>query len=254
PVLARNHSGGNSHQGRARELPAVRARINEASNLALKADEALKQHDYAKAESLYKKAESLHGNDMFLKFARSQVYSEQGRMKEAFETYREGIHPAPSEFQRFGYTDTLYFSRYAELAHAVGSQEEAEWAARQIVLTTWQAHSNFPKFTEKDLDSVPVDDLATLAVGLAQSRNGENKKALATFQRVAKQNPRLALAHLYIGEEYEKIVGPGYTPAREAYAKAVKLDDPVVRTEARKHLKSLERPAAPAEAILQKPE
>ena len=165
--------------------------------------------------------------------------------------YEQVIHPMPSEPQWFGYRQPSGYATYADIARKIGRNDEVRWAAEQTVLTAWEDYHNYPRFYKDELVRLPVEALAQLAIGLQEERSGSSKKAIATFQSVAKENPRLALAQLYMGQAYENMAGPGYTPAREAYAKAMQItasapkSDRVsaeVRARVRKRFQSLMRP------------
>ena len=114
-----------------------------------------------------------------------------------------------------------------EIAHAAGADAEEYWAKQELIISIPNFRPEFPKYSRQELDLQPVNDLVELAVGLLEENNGKPKDALAVFEKVAKRNPRLALAHLLVAQQYERTVGPGYMPARVANAKAAKTTEPL---------------------------
>lgn len=227
-----------TRHSRAYESPKVRASINEEKRLIALGNAARKKKDYSSAEAFLKQAAELQPSDWSVKMGLAEMLSEEGKAVEAFAYECDAVRPAVET----GYPwDPITLARYAELARAAGKDQEAEWATRAIVLTASRRYSEFPKFTEDDLGLIPVEAMAKLAVGLEQNTSVDGRKALATFQSVVAENPRLALAHFYLAKEYETVVGVGYTSARTEYRQAASLGDPYVRAAALKQLKSLER-------------
>lgn len=217
-----------SRRSRSNSRPEATARREEASSLEAQAEKSWHEAgNYKEAERLFKESIALHSSDPFRKIAFSQMLAEQGKTSEAFSYYKDAVHPDPSVVSQSGVFDPLILARYGEVAKVAGAQSEVKWASREIARTASLNYPAFPKFSDEELNRLPVDALAELAVGLALDNRNKGEEAQATFNSVSKRHPDLALAHLLAAQQYERNVGPGYLPARAEYAKAAKTTAPL---------------------------
>lgn len=214
-----------------------KVRRSQAQVLQIEADKAWHQgNDLDKAEKLIRQSLQVDPQDIFAKSILAEILVEQGKSKEALVVYHDLLHPNVPTNSGFE-IDPLTLGRYSELCREARLSSEATWAERQIVLTAWRSYHSFPEIKASELKSYSVTEMAQLAQGLAWQQKGDDKTAYLLFSRVTKDQPNLALAHLYLGRSLERTKGFGVAEAKQEYTKASRLGRGEVKAAALRELR-----------------